>query len=176
MSHPNARIRDLGRILPLLASSMLAGDNVDVHCVSGLCRSRLGAAIIIAAVEGINLREAMARVERLRGVAMSKAKDSMLGNDWTVLEIKKQLELFTPYHSYANFMDESYPSTHAEVGEGRTIRTLCGQARYARESSAAVTIYECLHVARRECSSFCSYCQDKMVASAQLEVQKVYGA
>ena len=108
---------------------------------------------------------------------MGKAEDSMLDNDWAVLEIEKQLELFTPYHSYANFMDESYPSTHAEVGEGRTIRTLCGQTRYAkRGSSAAVKIYRCLHAARRECRSFCSYCQDKMVASAQLEVQKVYGA
>ena len=68
MSNPHARLSDMRVLKPCLVNSLRQGDNAYVHCISGITRAPMAAAVMSAGLMGISLEEAKNIISQTRNV------------------------------------------------------------------------------------------------------------
>jgi hypothetical protein len=175
MSNPSVRARHLATLMPILGSSLMAGDNAYIHCMTGLCRGAMAAGILTAALERIPLGVALRRVDTLRGVTIGKAAQSM-GGRWAEQGALAEISLFTPPELFAICSHSRLPRAHAVVVKRSALVALCKLRKGGTEEElrSAVTVFGDLKEARKACQFFCLDCVKKMIASAQLEVERIF--
>ncbi len=79
MSNPKARIADMRALRSCLVNSLRQGDNAYVHCVSGISRAPMAAAVMITMLMGISFEEAKDIINQTRNVSFEKGERRMEG-------------------------------------------------------------------------------------------------
>jgi hypothetical protein len=78
MSNPHGRSRDIRALKTILINSLRQGDNAYVHCISGLSRAPVAAALIGADLMGVTFRDAQGIIDQTRHVSWDD-RSKMLG-------------------------------------------------------------------------------------------------
>ena len=179
MSHHRHRLNDLRAVLPLMARSLACGDNIYIHCMTGLSRGPLGAAILIAALNREPLDTAIRRIDSLRNTKLGDALQSM-GGPWIEAAIGTQIDRWWPCHFYVAEHNRNNMA-HASVKEGDDYFPLCKWKQgertpfaqpgnkfpplFANSSLLGIRSYAC---------RFCRACQTYLCASLQVEVDALF--
>ena len=75
ISNPHARLVDMQILRPRVFDSLRNGHNVYIHCVSGITRAPMAAAVLCAMLMGITLEEAKHIISQSRNVSFHSGKD-----------------------------------------------------------------------------------------------------
>ena len=75
ISNPHARLVDMQILRPCVFDSLRNGHNVYIHCVSGITRAPMAAAVLCAMLMGITLEEAKHIISQSRNVSFHSGKD-----------------------------------------------------------------------------------------------------
>jgi hypothetical protein len=119
MSHYRNRKSDLRRIAPLVVNSLRGGDNVLLHCKTGLARAPTACAILSSILHNENLRASMQRTERLRNTQLYDRARDMRGR-WC--EEANNWELTLPRHPAGYAVHHAGAIAHAgHKGDGRDL-------------------------------------------------------
>ena len=68
MSNANTRARHIESFIDCLVNSLRQGDNAYVHCISGISRAPMAAAILGAKLMGISVEDAKWWIDQARNV------------------------------------------------------------------------------------------------------------
>ena len=93
MSNPHARLPEMRALRPCLINSLRQGDNAYVHCVSGVTRAPMAAAVMSAMLMGISIEEAKDIINQTRYVSFASGRglqgawiNQLLRECWTNAE------------------------------------------------------------------------------------------
>ena len=79
MSNRHTRLADMRVLKPCLVNSLRQGDNAYVHCVSGISRAAMAAAVMSSILMGISFEKAKDIINQTRNVSFDKAEQRMQG-------------------------------------------------------------------------------------------------
>ena len=74
MSNPHARLEDMRSLKSCLGNSLRQGDNAYVHCISGITRAPMAAAVVGAVLMGISFEEAKGIINQNRNVNLASGE------------------------------------------------------------------------------------------------------
>ena len=93
MSKARARLSDMRALRPCLVNSLRQGDNAYVHCVSGITRAPMAAAVMCAMLMGISIEQAKDIINQTRFVCFASGRglqgawiNQLLREGWTNAE------------------------------------------------------------------------------------------
>ena len=79
MSNPKVRPADFRRLRDPVMNSLAQGDNVYIHCISGLSRGPVGGAVLSAMAMNISFERAMRHIEDVRNIKRDDGEERMEG-------------------------------------------------------------------------------------------------
>jgi len=189
MSNPNARLSDMRALKSCLVNSLRQGDNAYVHCVSGLSRAPMAAAVMCAMLMGISFEEAKDIINQTRNVSFDKGEQRMQGAwiDGVLREGVTNAVVPTGFSCRVSNPDEVV--VHATtVVEGRTsdtkelfrsVEPICrwkkgaaGKQDFKRDSITVESIEE---ASNQFGGRFCVNCEVLLKASLRLQVDRLFG-
>ena len=164
-----------------LINSLRQGDNAYVHCVSGLSRAPMAAAVLCAMLMGIRFEEAQDIIDQTRHVSFGEGEERMLGPwiDTVLREDVHKLVVPTGFSCRASLARHEEVVVHATtVVEGGT-EPLCrwkkgvtGRQAFKRGN---VTVGSVEKAANQFGGRFCSNCESMLKASLQIQVEQFFG-
>ena len=93
MSNLNLRCQEFKAVAQRVVHSLYGGDNVVVHCMTGLARGPMAAALLSAVAHNESLQVAMDRIERLRNTQLPDRAWGSMGGKWAVQAAEMELKL-----------------------------------------------------------------------------------
>jgi len=190
MSNPEVRLADMRALRACLVNSLRQGDNAYVHCVSGLSRSPMAAAVMGAMLMGISFEEAKGIIEQTCNVSFDKGTRRMQGAWIDSMLREKVTNVAVPTGFSCRVSDPHEVLVHATtVIEGRTldkelfqsIEPICrwksnrfavGKQDFKRDCITVESIEE----ARSQFGGrFCSECEAWLKASLSIQVERLFG-
>ena len=176
MSNPNRRSQDFRAAVQPIVHSLYGGDNVLVHCMSGLARGPMAAALISAVAHHESLQTAMDRIECLRNTQLPDRAWNSMGGIWAIQAV--QMDPRLPRYpvgfaaalgdgavAHAVLLDEEdryVPLCKGRQGEVMT----CKRGLAFEETVARIRLYS---------SRFCRECRPLLIASQQVQVEYSFG-
>ena len=170
MSNAGQRQADFQRLLPVVANSLLQGDNVYIHCMSGVHRAPLGAAVLAANIHDEKLEDSMKRIASARTVALGEALQSMGGRWLTTAANLVWSEWPRPDGWVVAHAVEA--RIHASITSEGEVSPLCkrkqaGTEQYFETQPLRVkTLEEALGLGR----FFCRACEEQVRASSWVKL------
>jgi len=192
MSNPAARLSDMRALKSCLVNSLRQGDNAYVHCVSGLARAPMAAAVMCAMLMGISLEQAKDIISQTRNVKFGRGEQHMQGAwiDSVIREGVTSAVAPTGFSCRVSNPDEVV--VHATtVAEGlsqcvphqravQCIEPICrwkkgavGKQDFKRDSITVESIEE---AAVQFGGRFCVNCEVLLKASSRLQVHQLFGS
>jgi len=189
MSNPDARLADMQALKPCLVNSLRQGDNAYVHCVSGLSRAPLAAAVMSAVLMGISFEKARDIISQTRNVKFYGDERRMQGA-WINRVLREGVTsaaVPTGYSCRMSNLDELV--VHATtVGEGRASDTrelfqsrepICrwkkGAAGEEDFKHDGITVESIEEASIQFGGGFCVNCEVLLKASLRLQVDQLFG-
>ena len=177
MSHTQARSRDVRALMPSLFNSLRQGDNAYVHCVSGLTRAPMAAALLSAKLMGVSFKEAQDIIDQTRHVTF-ESESHMLG-PWIDTILREEVAEFIVPSGFCCWLMESQIVVHATTVTGEGTRPIClGKISAAGKQQIAhhgVTVGSIEKAASEFGGKFCRSCECLMKASLQIQVEQFFG-
>jgi len=197
MSNPEARLADMRALKACLVNSLRQGDNAYVHCVSGLSRAPMAAAVMGAMLMGISFEEAKGIIDQTRNVDFDKGERRMQGAWINSVLREKVTNVAVPTGFSCRVSDQNEALVHATtVIEGRTsdkelfqsIEPICrwkeGAGRRVSNRFAVgkqdfkrdcITVESIEEAHNQFGGKFCSECEDWLKASLSIQVGRLFG-
>ena len=164
MSNADQRQTDFRKLLPVVANSLIQGDNVYIHCTNGVHRAPLAAAILAANLHDETLEEAMKRIESTRTVDLRAALQSM-GGRWLSTSADLLWSVWPEPDGWA-VAHAAEARVHASITSGGEVYPLCKWKQasndyFKSEPLRVGTLEEALSLGR----FFCRACGERVRAS-----------
>jgi len=112
-SNPEARLADMRALKACLVNSLRQGDNAYVHCVSGLSRAPMAAAVMCAMLMGISVEEAKDIIGQIRNVSFDKGERRMQGAWIDSVSQEKAADVVVPTGFSCQASDSKEALVHA---------------------------------------------------------------
>jgi hypothetical protein len=174
MSNPHARLQDMQMLRPCVMSSLRHGDNAYIHCVSGITRAPMAAAVLSAMLMGITLDEAKHIINQTRNVGFHSGRNldgawipKLLRESWTEAEEPTGFSC-----SAAKRTNKVVHATTITVGERRPICRW--RDRNTGDQDLTLTVNSIEQASRQFGGRFCAYCKSLLRASLQIQVERSY--
>ena len=170
MSNADQRPTDFRKLLPVVANSLLQGDNAYIHCMSGVHRAPLAAAVLAANLHDEALEDSMKRIESVRTVALKEALQSM-GGRWLTTAANLVWSVWPKPDGWA-VAHAAEARIHASITSGGEVYPLCkwkqaGTEHYFKTQPLKVgTLEEALGLGR----FFCRACEERVRASTWVKL------
>ena len=195
MSNPERRSGDVRGLIPCLYNSLRQGDNAYVHCVSGLSRAPLAAALQGAVLMGTDFERAQSIVSQVRQVKFNRSESRMLG-PWMDTVLRERVPTTIPPQGFScrgwehkagggltrRKITEADQVVHATVKINGEIDPICrwrsGDPSYGAQrkesNSNYVTVRTIEEAASQFGGQFCRDCKGMLKASMRLQVEKFF--
>ena len=154
----------------------MGGDNALVHCMTGLARGPMAAALISAVAHHESLQNAMDRIERLRNTQLpDKAWDSM-GGIWAIQAVQRDPGLPKyPFGFAAERGDRAMAHAVLLDEEDRYVPLCKGRQGAVLACKRGLAFDETVIGIRLHASRFCHECRALLIASQQVQVEYSFG-
>ena len=169
MSNDSRRVHDIRRVRQLLVSSLRQGDNAYVHCMTGLCRAPLAAAILGGILTGTDPAIYFSRIAEIRNVQMHKALDRM-GGKWMESVAAEPFQVWQKPDAFL-WVTQKNAVVHAATRQDDTFNAMCKE-KYGKELKGSVCIAETIEQAPDLPGGFCHACAKMLSASNRLAAHR----
>jgi hypothetical protein len=174
MSNQYARLLDMQMLRPCVIDSLRQGDNAYIHCVSGITRAPLAAALLCATLMNINLDEAMYIINQCRNVDFNSGRN--MHGAW----IPKLLE-----ESHSAAEEPTGFSCSVTKGSNKVVHattfTKSGKMPICRwkdwnsdDQDLSLTAQSIERASSQFGGIFCAHCKSLMRATLQMQVKRSY--
>jgi len=174
MSNQYARLLDMQMLRPCVIDSLRQGDNAYIHCVSGITRAPLAAALLCAMLKNINLGEAKYIINQCRNVDFNSGRN--MHGAW----IPKLLE-----ESHSAAEEPTGFSCSVTKGSNRVVHattfTRSGKMPICRwkdwnsdDQDLSLTAQSIERASSQFGGIFCAHCKSLMRATLQMQVKRSY--
>jgi len=179
MSNSQARLADMRALRSCVVNSLRQGDNAYVHCVSGISRAPMAAAVLCAMLMGISFEEAKSIIQQIRNVSFNKGERRMQGAwiDEVLSERAINAAVPTGFSGQASNLDGVV--VHATTLVGGAVEPIChgekgadGKQSFKRDSVTVESIEEAFN---KFGGRFCVGCEALLKASLRLQVGRFFG-
>jgi len=179
MSNPHARLADMRMLKSCLVNSLRQGDNAYVHCISGISRAPMAAAVMSAILMGITFEEAKGIIDQTRNVSFDKGEQRMQGA-WIERVLREPVtNAEVPTGFSCSVAKPDAVVVHATTVIGGDTEPICRWKKGADGKRTFKGIIMTLDTIEEMSSQFggrfCSNCQALMRASLRLQVDHFYG-
>ena len=181
MSNLNTRGSDMRSLLPCLINSLRQGDNAYVHCVSGLSRAPMAAAVMSAKLMCISLRGAKHIIGQIRNVKFDgyRGSERDLEGPWIEGILRSTTaEAVAPTGFSCCVTRESQGIVHAtasgEDGTGPSCRWKKGTASRRNFKATVVTVGSLKDAAAQFGGRFCAICEPLLRASLRVKIKQLW--
>ena len=174
MSNPHARLSDMRVLRPCLVNSLRQGDNAYVHCISGITRAPMAAAVMSAMLMGISFEEAKDIINQTRNVSFASGQrlqgawiDRVLREGWTNAEAP------TGFSCSAASKDNIV--VHATTVVDGDTEPICRWEKGATGEHDLIMTAETIEQASNQFGGrFCANCNALLRASLKVQVKRFY--
>ena len=177
MSNPNSRLQDMRTLKSCLVNSLRQGDNAYVHCITGITRAPIAAAVMGAMLMGISFAEAKAIIDQVRNVNLDSASHTEgAWIDRVIRESVTNAEEPTGFSCCgANKNDIVVHATTQVNGDTEPIcrwkKGAAGKRDFRGNIMTAMTIEQ---ASNQFGGRFCVNCHALLKASLKLQVERLY--
>jgi len=178
MSNAQIRLADLRDVMTPLVNSLRQGDNGYVHCISGLSRAPVAAAIISAKLMGISYIEARDNVSKVRNVKIDHAQERKMQGPWINRLLREEvISWAVPTGFTCSTCNPNKVVVHATImTEGNTI-PVCrwkqnGQPYFKKEHH---TVPDLDTAYKDMAGDFCGNCYARLKSPMKVKVMMTYG-
>ena len=180
MSNPHARLQDMQMLRPCVVSSLRRGDDAYIHCVSGITRAPMAAAVLSAMLMGITLDEAKNIINQTRNVSFHSGRNldgawipKLLREGWHGLLLVEPTGFSC---SAARTTNKVVHATTIIVGNKATNKTPVCRWRDPNtgDQDLTLTATSIEQAASQFGGRFCASCKSLLRASLQLQVKHSY--
>jgi hypothetical protein len=177
MSNPNSRLQDMRMLKSCLMNSLRQGDNAYIHCITGITRAPMAAAVISAMLMGISFAEAKGIIEQVRNVSLDSA--SHLEGAWIDRVLRESVtnaEVPTGFSCCgANKNDIIVHATTLVNGGTEPICRWKKGSAGKRDFKGNIMTAETIEQASNQFGGrFCANCHALLKASLKLQVERFY--
>ena len=179
MSNPQTRLADMRTLMSCLVNSLRQGDNAYVHCVSGLSRAPMAAAVMGSMLMGISFEETQDIIHQIRNVSFDKEEQRMQGA-WIDEVLRGRVTNAAVPTGFSCQVSNPYVVVvHATtLVEGAT-EPICrwkkgaeGKQNFKRDS---ITVESIEKASIEFGGRFCVNCEFLLKASLRLQVDRFFG-
>jgi len=179
MSNPKARLAGMRALRSCLVNSLRQGDNAYVHCVSGISRAPMAAAVMCAMLMGISFEEAKDIINQTRDVSLDKGERRMEGDwiDGVLRERVTNAAVPTGFSCRVSNPDEVvvHATTLVEGGTEPICRGEKGAAGKQDFKRDSITVESIEKASNQFGGKFCVNCEVMLKASLRLQVDRFFG-
>jgi hypothetical protein len=174
MSRAQSRSRDVRALMPCLFNSLRQGDNAYVHCISGVTRAPMAAALFSAKLMGVSFKEAQDIVNQTRHVTF-ESESHMVG-PWIDTVLREEVAEFMVPSGFCCWLMESQIVVHATAVTDEGTRPICNLPLAEQQfAHNCVTVGSVEKAASEFGGRFCNNCECIMKASLQIQVKQFFG-
>ena len=180
MSNPHARLIDMRLLRSTLVNSLRQGDNAYVHCVSGISRAPMAAAVMCSLLMKISFKESQKIINSVRNVRFEKGEEHMEGAwiDCVIREGVKPIEVPTGFSCWA--AKKANVLVHATtLANGATVpicRWKKGAVMEPRKFKGDTVTVDSIETASNQFGGkFCGNCRQLVKASLKLQIDELFG-
>jgi len=176
MSNPHARLADMRMLKSCLVNSLRQGDNAYVHCVSGISRAPMAAAVMSAMLMGITFEEAQGIIDQTRNVSFAKGEQRMQGA-WIYRVLREPVtNAEVPTGFSCSAVKQGAVLVHATIVDRGDTEPICRWKREACTFRGLIMTRDTVEqMSSQFGGKFCANCQALMKASLRLQVDHFYG-
>jgi hypothetical protein len=177
MSNPHSRLQDMRMLKSCLVNSLRQGDNAYVHCISGITRAPIAAAVMSAMLMGISFAEAKGIIDQTRNVSF--ASGSRLEGAWIDRVLRESVtnaEVPTGFSCAGANKDDIvvHATTLVDGGTEPICRWKKGSAG-KRDFKGNIMTTETIERASNQFGGrFCTNCHALLKASLKVQVERFY--
>jgi hypothetical protein len=179
MSNPHAWLADMRVLKSCLVNSLRQGDNAYVHCISGISRAPMAAAVMSSMLMRISFQEAKGIIDQTRNVSFTKGEQRMEGTwiDRVIREGVTCSEVPTGFSCCTTNQNDVvvHATTFIEGGTEPICRWKKGAAGKQDFKGITMTVETVEMASVRFGGRFCVNCQALLRASLRLEVEQLFG-
>jgi len=179
MSNSQARLADMRALRSCLVNSLRQGDNAYVHCVSGISRAPMAAAVMCAMLMGISFEEAKNIIHQTRNVSFNKGERRMQGAWIDEVLSERVINVAAPTGFSCRVSNPDGVVVHATTLVGGAMEPIChreegadGKQNFKRNSVTVESIEEAFNEFG---GRFCVDCEVLLKASLRLQVDRFFG-
>ena len=181
MSNRHTRGTDLRALLPCLINSLRQGDNAYIHCVSGISRAPVAAAITSAKLMNTTFEDAKYIIEQVRNVKFEgyNGNPRDLEGPWIDAILDMTIpETVAPTGFSCRPTRDTHGVVHASVESDEGLGPICRWKRGPTDRKhyrAAVTTVTSLELAAAQFGGkFCSICAQSLRASLRVKINELW--
>jgi len=171
MSNPKARSRGIRRCRNIILSSLLAGENCYIHCVSGVSRAPVAAAVLAAFLHRESVQAALGRVNMLRQCKMHHQRN-MMGR-WTEAVASEPPSIFPQFQCFSAAKLVGYRNARVRASGGDGREPICFMKRSGKGRTIQGEILTTVDPAEARqvlAARFCTDCFELLRASVRSEL------
>ena len=177
MSNPHARLSDMRWLKPCLVNSLRQGDNAYVHCISGITRAPMAAAVMSAILMGISFDEAKNIISQTRNVDF--ASGQRLQGAWIDRVLREGVtEAEEPTGFSCCVANKDNIVVHATTFVDGGTEPICRWKKGAagkRDFKGNIMTAETIERASNQFGGrFCANCEALLKASLKVQVERFY--
>jgi len=186
ISHPTKCEQDFTELKSDVLTSLVAGENVYVHCITGITRGPLGAAILRAMATNTTLEQSVQMVQRLRrcDVEQRFRERSRLQDKWMKRALEERVPIYPSFDAYGAcgrtthrkrvvhvivFAGEQSEEREPEVDAYPLCQWMLGEDAMPLKRGY-LTCKEPEEVPQKLGTRFCGECMKKMPARDRLDI------
>ena len=179
MSNPKARTTDMQALKSIVVNSLRQGDNAYVHCVSGISRAPMAAAVMCSILMGITFDQAKDLIGQTRNVRFDGGEQCMQGA-WIEGVIKDEVtNAEAPTGFSCRVVNPDDVVVHATTLVDGGTEPICRWKKGAtgkRDFKGDIITVESVEQASTQFGGrFCVNCETLLRASLRLQVDRFYG-
>ena len=180
MSNPHARLADMRSLRSTLVNSLRQGDNAYVHCISGISRAPMAAAVMCSLLMKISFKESQKIIDSVRNVSFNKGEERMKGA-WIDCVIREGV---TPIEVPTGFSCCTAKRTNVLVhattlANGATVpicRWKKGAVTEPQNFKGNTMTVDSIEKASNQFGGrFCGNCRQLVKASLKLQIDELFG-
>ena len=178
MSNPNNREYDIEEIMDCVINSVRQGDNAYVHCISGLSRGPVAAAIFSAKLMGISLEDAKWWINQARNVKDERGRNGRgrredMDGPWIARILGIKTATATTPTCFVCRVHQGQSTVHAASITRNAVAPLCLPTE-VRHVNFAKTYSEMEQAASQFVGVFCVECEPLMRASLRVQARQLW--
>ena len=189
ISHPTKCEEDFRKIRSYVLTSLVEGDNVYVHCITGKTRGPMGAAILRALATNTKLESSVKMVQRLRNCEVRRRYKERLLNqsDWMEEALSEKVFMCPQYDIFAAYghvihkkrivhpcivIEETFEGGRQEDNLYPLCQWVLGEEAEPMKKNGCITCQEIDVVAQELGTTICEECLEQMAPREFLDIKE----
>jgi hypothetical protein len=178
MSNTRQRLTDMRALMPRVINSLRQGDNAYIHCVSGISRAPVAAAVLASSLMNISFERAKYIISQVRNVDFRGKSEEELQRGWGTILHEAVPTTPSPTGFSCRTSNPDEVVVHATRTVANSLEPICrwkkgaaGRQDFKRNTMTVSTIEE---ASNQFSGTFCASCFPLLRASLALEVKRYY--